>query len=603
MIKKTRKFLLIPLALFLSSLTACGATATGKTTLWMAYNSENLMADLDYSTSEDNKIDLAARGKTLAFQAMKGETESAQLMISVDHDVNAFDFKMGEVKDSKGHTLPADAFEVFAEKYLETTTSCESDAYPGFYPDALVPLENYKFRKQNHIYIGTNEDTKLNPRNQGIWVNLKVATDAVASSYSGEAKLTLDNENYTIPVTVRIYDVSMPEAVHQQSSFLIWYYLIPNGEGKNSGDEMSMKYYDFLVDHRIMPDQLPSTYTTDASSFVDYYAAHIANNPKITAYRLPLSTNQTTYEKDLRNLLSLFITKNIALRQAGDATTNLFAKLYSYVDDEPTSSSYDLVKAHGLSLKNVVTSLAGQLDSYPELKTSLLGLRNIVTTPFNDALVDAGEGGVNTWCPQYQHFQAASELANYQARQKLGEHVWWYGCITPSSPYPTYHMDASLLPSRVLSWMQFDYGIEGNLYWCVNYYTHHDAHGESQREIWSDPNTYENANGDGQLLYPGLEYGIKGPISTLRLESIRESLEEYEYLWLFNEKIAEYNQKNAKTVSSQALLKKLYYDKLFNGVVVSADGEAVQSAHTSLLENLEKMTSSLDDSVEALLKN
>jgi hypothetical protein len=601
--KKTRKTLLFPLALFVCSLASCAPQSTGKTTLWSAFNTENLMADLDYSASGETQIDEEGRGQTLSFNAMKGETESAQLMISVDHDVNSFDLVLGDLSDGQGNTIASTSFSVYAEKYLEAAASCEKDAYPGYYPDALVPLASYQFRKQNHIYVGTDDDATRNPRNQGIWVNLKVASDAVAGTYSGKGTLTLDNQKYEIPLSARIYDAAMPEELHQQTCFLIWYDLIPNGEGKNSSDEMSKAYYDFCVDHRISPDQLPSTYLTNWSTFTDYYAANIANNPKITGYRLPLRTGSTTYESDLRSILQLFISKNIALRKGGDATTNLFKKIYSYVDDEPTASSYDTVRNHGYTLKSVVTSLSSQLNDYPDLKSSLLDLKNIVTTPFNDSLVDTGNGGVNTWCPQFQHFQATTEMANYHARQKLGEHVWWYGCITPASPYPSYHMDASLMSSRLLGWMQYDYGIEGNLYWCVNYYSHSDSHGTSARDIWNDPNTWENCNGDGQLVYPGLEYGIKGPISTLRLESIRESLEDYEYLWLFNSKIDQYNQENGKNVSSASLLQKLYYGDLFDGVLTSCDSATFAAKRISLLSNLEAMNGDLKTTVETLLNS
>ena len=43
--------------------------------------------------------------------------------------------------------------------------------------------------------------------------------------------------------------------------------------------------------------------------------------------------------------------------------------------------------------------------------------------------------------------------------------------------------------------------------------------------------------GDGSLLYPAKKFGSTEPISTLRLESIREGQEDYEYLWMIKNAI------------------------------------------------------------------
>jgi hypothetical protein len=49
---------------------------------------------------------------------------------------------------------------------------------------------------------------------------------------------------------------------------------------------------------------------------------------------------------------------------------------------------------------------------------------------------------------------------------------------------------------------------------------------------WINPNLY----GDGSLLYPGKKVGIDGPVSSIRLECIRDGIEDYSYLWLLEQK-------------------------------------------------------------------
>ncbi len=173
--------------------------------LWWAYNTENFMQDIAYDLERDS---------TLRMAGIKGDVESVQLMITPDKDVLSFDFTMGDIKNKDGKVIAADQFEILAERHVEVEVSNEDEAYLGFYPDALVPMENYKFRRHNNITAG---------QNQGIWLNLTIAEDVQAGQYSGEGTLTLDDKTYSVPVEVTVYDVTMPKEVHPQSSFDLWY--------------------------------------------------------------------------------------------------------------------------------------------------------------------------------------------------------------------------------------------------------------------------------------------------------------------------------------------------------------------------------------------
>jgi hypothetical protein len=80
---------------------------------------------------------------------------------------------------------------------------------------------------------------------------------------------------------------------------------------------------------------------------------------------------------------------------------------------------------------------------------------------------------------------------------------------------------------RLLFWQQKLYGVDGFLYWCVNYW-------EQVDDPWSDMSTVKNLSpdvfGDGSLLYNGNKAGVNGPVGSLRLENIREGIDDFEYL-------------------------------------------------------------------------
>jgi len=608
-------------SLYLDNLTYDGSGETTSATLWSAYNSENLLQNLDYSTSTNGS--LTNRGSTLSFSGVKGGSDAAQLMITPQRDVSAYTFSAPTLSDGAGHTIPSSAISTYAEKYIAIDSASNETTMPeGNYPDALVPLSSLIEAKENTITSGNN---------QGLWIALAIPATQSAGTYTGSGTLTLNSATFSVPFSLTVYGVTMPSVVHQKSCFLLWYDQIVNYYGAASSTTALRKsYYDFFVSHRAMPDGLPDIYEGDASSgyagFADNFANLIAGNDAINSYRLTFSKNNdgTLNTTDAQNQLNVLIAKNIALWTAG-THVNFFDKLYYYIDDEPTSASYATVASNTRAIKALKTSLSSQLDSYPTLKASFLAMKDIVTMAYpsgssNTAIKNrttlgistsshvssyyynespSYNDGINTWCPTYEHFDASADRSTYATRQANGEHVWWYGCINPVQPYPTYHTNASLLTPRLLSWMAQDYGIEGNLYWCANYFSYYNGSTSAVRDVWTNGKTWENCYGDGMLVYPGNKYNINGPISTLRLENIMASEEDYEYLYLFKNYIDTYNSTYSKSVSASSLLNS-YYTQLFNGVQSSCTAATFVSVRSTLLSTLEQMGTDLKGTVESL---
>ena len=583
-----------------SMLISCGKTpepedpaaVTDDVKLWWAYNTENFMQDSEYDYDRDS---------TLRLYGIKGDVESIQLMITPEKDVLDYNFTMGDIATESGAVISSDHFEIYAEHYMSVMSSYNPNSFFGYYPDALVPMENYRFRRYNSINAG---------KNQGIWLNMNIPVDAQAGTYTGEGKLTLDGKEYAIPVELTVYNVTMPEEVHAQSSYLIWYDFVASGEG-DASPEMYESYFWFLANKRIMSDLPGPHVTNDYAAYADYVAENFAENPKIPCYGLPYAVEfidgvSHLNEDRVLDMLNQLADKNIELRQAGNDSIDLFKKAYYYLGsicDEPDSpEDFELVRESDLIITKAKFTVAERLNNYPDLKESLLSLKHIVTTSYSEEMIGTDtQGGVQTWCPKYRFFHTEAQRQDYIDRQNsqdrlMGENVWWYGCLDPRAPYPTYHLDDNLISSRVVSWMQYDYGIEGELYWCVNWYTSHTG----VRDVWTDAETVPQTPGDGYLVYPGREFGVKGPISTLRLESIRESREDYEYLWLFEQKIEEYNRANGTAYDANALLG-TYFDGLYEGTIPVRDSDAFHQKRLALLDAVEALCTDLNATVESLI--
>ncbi|UCF36040.1 MAG: DUF4091 domain-containing protein [Acidobacteriota bacterium] len=122
-----------------------------------------------------------------------------------------------------------------------------------------------------------------------------------------------------------------------------------------------------------------------------------------------------------------------------------------------------------------------------------------------------------------------------------GAEISWYISCDQVYPQPNYFIDAPAMDPVMVPWITYRYGMNGILYWAVNFWP-------QTPDPWVDPVTYISGflcseggvlSGEGSLLYPGSrvkrntgQADVEGPVSSIRLELLREGIEDYEYLWM-----------------------------------------------------------------------
>ena len=600
--KKFLSFCLSAL-LLMGVLAACGNQSAAPTTppvaepspveLWYGYNTENFLLDYEYPEL------MESRDSTLRMYGIRGEVESSQLIITPHIDVENYSIEVGDLLNVEGKKISKSKVEVFCQWYVNVEGSYNAAAGNGMYPDALVPFKTLRKSRLNYILAGTN---------QGLWFQVTIPENAEAGKYTGTATLTLDAEKYEIPMELTVYDATMPEEVHPHSCYRIEYDYMFKAEGTNSGD-LAQAYYDFLVSKRVMP-MLPSpAISKDYDAFVEWLIKNCAENPKVSNYGLPYTEttdaggNPIVSREKLMELFTKMAQKNVELRQNGNEDIDLFKKALFYMGnlvDAPSGTKIEQVKACDLVLTECKYAVADEyLKDYPDLYQSLLEIRSFVTTVFNESLVGSDtEGGAQTWCSILTAWDTEEQRQIYYERQnstdrKGGEEAWWYGCSTPYPPFPTYHIDDELIGSRILSWMQFDYGSDGTLYWGVN-------NSSSQMDLWENAVDYNGAMGDGSLLYPAKKFTLMQPLSTLRLESVREGQEDYEYLWMIEQAILQYNAENGTDYDPEALMAPLY-DGLYEGMqVVRGQPELFLQKRLAVLDILQTIVADPAAGIAAL---
>ena len=151
-------------------------------------------------------------------------------------------------------------------------------------------------------------------------------------------------------------------------------------------------------------------------------------------------------------------------------------------------------------------------------------------------------GAIDVWVPQLNFYDGDYDY--YRSRQSKGEEVWFYTCMHPQGNYANRFIEQPLIKTRLLHWINFQYGATGYLHWGYNY--------------WQDKDPYKNVHplhgsglghilpaGDPFIVYPGKN----GPVNSIRFEAMRDGIADHELLSM----LAEKDPKAARELSSQMI--------------------------------------------------
>ncbi len=203
-------------------------------------------------------------------------------------------------------------------------------------------------------------------------------------------------------------------------------------------------------------------------------------------------------------------------------------KAYVYWYDEPGTRDYPFVVERMKLLKRLAPKLTRMLTEQPE-------------PPLY--------GYVDLWCPVLHAYRPE----RCQARQQLGERVWWYVCCGPKAPWLGLFIDHPHTDMRAWLWATWKWNVEGCLIWTTNWWTAWRLFGSKYQNPWEDPMSYTSGsvpgrvsywgNGDGRFLYPPNRKAwhdqqtkyIEGPVDSYRWEQLRDGLEDWEYMYALQE--------------------------------------------------------------------
>jgi len=399
-----------------------------------------------------------------------------------------------------------------------------TDGWAGWWPDPLAP--------------GSSLD--LSPgQTQPVWFTVHAPKPAAPGQYRAEVTLSVGGGNsLKIPLTVQVLPFTLPD---QGRLRVIFDFRFGPGGGFGGGaDSMEdyRKWLRFIAEHRLGIDGIhpPPTFnyhegkvTMEAAEFdemarfcFDELGMNVAYTPQffyMFGWAYP--------PKKLFGLDPLTPEWAAALQQAYRLFTEHVRqkgwhdKFVYYVSDEP-HFQHDFVVEQMKKLCALVHEVDRTIPIYSSTWRHCA----------------AWDESLDLWgIGQYGSFP----VQEMERLQRAGKQMWFTcdGQMATDTPF--------LATERLLPYYCFKYGVRGFEFWGLAWWTYNPWHVGwhqfiRQSDEGKDYYWVRYPNGDGFLTYPGKPVGLDGPASTIRLEQIRQGLEDYEALALLAELAAKAKQ-------------------------------------------------------------
>ncbi len=424
----------------------------------------------------------------------KNEYESFQIAVrSTSEELKAVNLEIAPLTHQKsGMSLNEKDVSWRIVGYVPTKQPYYPVKYVGLWPDPLLP------RAETDIPAQTV---------QPFWVTVYMPAEAPAGEYHSLIKVRSGEKVLReIPLNVRVYDFILPKENTFKTAFDFYGHHMKDRyrQGDKESSEayqarlgtLNDRYIIEMLRYRLNPILNIDPTVQAHLGRVDRYRWHGLNNFSIGRYGGTYNNNWPNDDAKIDNLEGLYRTYGEILK-----LNKMLEYTYIYTWDEGAIGNPKVAK---------ICSMIHR--AYPGLKNMVCyhGFWEPEKHP------DWGKD-IDIWCFNNDNF----DEKKLRAMQELGKEMWMYISGPSGLGGPNYAIDFDSLDYRIPVWIAWKYDIRGLLYWCVNWWPFVDPFKSAANTKWEQ-------NGNGLLFYPG----EKGPIASLRLEIIRDSIEDYEYLTL-----------------------------------------------------------------------
>jgi hypothetical protein len=461
---------------------------------------------------------------SIAMSAARGEYESRQVVVyAVDQDLQQTRLECSDLRSAQGDVIAA-AHLLFAPvgfvKYRVNHDLQEN----GYWPDPILDfLTSFTIRKRDV---------------QALWYRVHVPTDAKPGTYSGTVTIRPENAPpQQVKVDVRVWNFQLPTMP---------YYRVVVAHNQSN---------DFEMDYGINPTHIYSNSEDWADASKQWAARGVTALHAVYGCIGVLDLDQTTRMPTAEQLQKWL--DDIGKRLEALDAAGLRDKAYVYMFDESTAEWHP-------AMRQISDAIAAR---FPGLL--------ILTTAHDPSYGEATDlPKIGGWVPLLNHYNY--ETAK-EARKK-GKQVWWYTCNSPKRPLPNVWVTNSGIENRLLmGFMAFAFASDGFLYYAID-----GGSLNPQPAITAGPYTQWTILDGGHSHW--YQRGPQGALPSLRLENIRDGLEDYDYLFMARKLMAELKDKGLADETLRPLEVEL--EPLFSPGNTLVNSLTVYSQSSDLVEKL-----------------
>jgi hypothetical protein len=518
----------------------------GKMDIWTASSYENIFKDRMKSNSDSARYSLVMA---------KNESESFQLLLRSDESFQIEAISFSNLASNRYSISNKNLRYNYVEYvYIKKNSWNQSADFltrsgEGYYPD---PLSNNKA-----IGVSVAET-------QPVWITITIPKDSKAGLYSGVISIRTSLGKYSIPVSVNVCDVTIPDPnkgnfqfMHHQQIAGTWFYdatavnhpqdvitqiygwerwtpqwwalvndmaenlkrsrinvlfintqqLLLDGGTKMDGDKYIFnwskfdEYIQFFIDKGVVKNLEGIHFGSTIGAVGITYKSYILKN---NANGQLSSTNVVPMEHDCNNFFSQFLPAlNHHLKEK-----NWFDIWIQHIGDEAVSDLQHL--QYGYYMAKLKQSAPGLKCGDPTftLKSARLAVKEgaTVVTPIEEL---------------YQSYKPV-----FDSLQSRGIVVYVYNCCGPGNNWLNRLIDKPVWNQRLLGWLCYKWGVSGWLHWGWNFWVD-----------WFHSSFYSVNDaafkGDNYTVYPDVANNrVK---TSIRAEAIRDMSEEFELLRILGE--------------------------------------------------------------------
>ena len=469
---------------------------------------------------------------------IRDEYVSAQCVVKARRPVKDLAISVGSLKHTGDDaTVPANSVTwnfvgsiAIAENSPNHRESEALRPAPARFPDYLSDA------KQMSVEAGEH---------QAIYLTLHIPRDARPGDYRGNVIFHASEGERVLPLTLTVYPLTLPRERHLMAT--LWY--------------STNRFQQF---HGVDPADSDAFYRMLA-----VYARNMADHRQ-NVFRVSLDLIRTTKNKDGKlafdfsrfdkwadvfwgtGAMDLLETGFVARFGEGNWSSRQIVLRDFRVQDETTKASVTLPGKE--YLPQFLPALERHLNERGWLDKTVF---HVADEPSNHNIMDWREASdfvhrygprlrridaietphcldrLEIWVPKIDHYATWREA--YAHAQSRGNEMWIYTVgIFQAGAYLNKTVDVPLIQSRVLHWFNYRFDLKGYLHWGFNSWTDDPFEAPGQHR------------GDGWHVYP--KKG--GLLDSLRWEQMRNGIQDYEYLWLLQDKVQQMKAGMSNRVAS-----------------------------------------------------